>query len=509
MTTVAAPARAGMGDLDVRPGDLVRAGLIAGAVLLLVIGVGMFEVFNGRKMIDPFLSAGYAAIVWIPIVFGYRVSVRPVLEGIETTPPGPHNIIAGLITGAIAGAMLGLLLIFASVVDIRSIFINISPSLIDLLSYGGSVVSGAAVIVVGSALLGAAGGAFHLMSERAKMVLLTIAATVIGLNFLELVIGDILRAAGLRQVDRWIYAPSRGVTPLAAVLICAAVIGLRFALKGRVKVVGARYEALPEVRRRRWMLITGLVAIGLGTFLPTIFGLFLNEVLSNVGLFILLGLGLNIVVGYAGLLDLGYVAFFAVGAYTTAVTTSSPLSCDHTRMAFFQALPWVLWSWPLIAGLVIGTPVIRMRGDYLAIVTLGFGEIIRIAFQLRLAGPSIRWSAGNPPDRASRRRGSHQRDQGRLSGMWRPRPDWSPSSSAISAARPPAIERGEVGPLPNGHHNPRPTGLLMGLGSLAAGSGSDLPDVLDVDCGRYQPTRHVPDHPRLRRHCGVCLVASP
>jgi branched-chain amino acid transport system permease protein len=87
------------------------------------------------------------------------------------------------------------------------------------------------------------------------------------------------------------------------------------------------------------------------------------------------GLGLRI--GWATL-DLGYVAFFAVGAYTTATVTSLAAPAINPEMAFFQALPWVLVM-AAIAGLIIGTPVIRMRGDYLAIVTLGFGEIIRIA----------------------------------------------------------------------------------------------------------------------------------
>ena len=98
-----------------------------------------------------------------------------------------------------------------------------------------------------------------------------------------------------------------------------------------------------------------------------------------MGLFLLMGLGLNIVVGLAGMLDLGYVAFFAVGAYTVGVLTS-PLS---PRLA----LGWTWWAaLPVaivvsaITGVLVGLPVIRMRGDYLAIVTLGFGEIVRILF---------------------------------------------------------------------------------------------------------------------------------
>lgn len=110
------------------------------------------------------------------------------------------------------------------------------------------------------------------------------------------------------------------------------------------------------------------------------------EVASQVGIYVAMALGLNIVVGFAGLLDLGYVAFFAAGAYAYAIFSTSqanqfiagnlfPLSGD--------------WFWPfLIVGLIVaavfgvllGLPVLRVKGDYLAIVTLGFGEIIRIIF---------------------------------------------------------------------------------------------------------------------------------
>ena len=127
--------------------------------------------------------------------------------------------------------------------------------------------------------------------------------------------------------------------------------------------------------------------------LPQFFGLLLNDIMSTVGLFMLMGLGLNIVVGFAGLLDLGYVAFFAVGAYTMAVLTS-PLSPKISpEMAFFASIPFVIIM-AAIAGLIVGTPVIRMRGDYLAIVTLAFGEIARILFQSDWLTPTFGGAQG-------------------------------------------------------------------------------------------------------------------
>ena len=96
---------------------------------------------------------------------------------------------------------------------------------------------------------------------------------------------------------------------------------------------------------------------------------------GTVGIYVVLGLGLNIVVGLAGLLDLGYVAFFAIGAYSMALLTAP--APHHLMWSFWPALV-VGVILAACAGVLLGIPVLRMRGDYLAIVTLGFGEIIRI-----------------------------------------------------------------------------------------------------------------------------------
>jgi branched-chain amino acid transport system permease protein len=109
--------------------------------------------------------------------------------------------------------------------------------------------------------------------------------------------------------------------------------------------------------------------------LPLRAGQYWNYTIGTVGIYVLLGLGLNIVVGLAGLLDLGYVAFFAIGAYTMALLTAP--APHHLLWGFWIVLP-IGVVLAAITGLLLGTPVLRMRGDYLAIVTLGFGEIIRI-----------------------------------------------------------------------------------------------------------------------------------
>ena len=107
---------------------------------------------------------------------------------------------------------------------------------------------------------------------------------------------------------------------------------------------------------------------------PQFAGRYGTDVAINVLIYICLGLGLNVVVGLAGMLDLGYIAFYAVGAYSYSLLNL------HFGISFWLSLPigMVIGA---IFGCIIGYPTLRMRGDYLAIVTLGFGEIIRLVLE--------------------------------------------------------------------------------------------------------------------------------
>ena len=145
--------------------------------------------------------------------------------------------------------------------------------------------------------------------------------------------------------------------------------------------LGNRFRALP--RPAKWSLSALLIAAFyltpywpdvpvLGWIINTPGTSFENVLTDQIMMFILVALGLNVVVGFGGLLDLGYVGFYAVGAYTTAVVTSGQFT-----LPWIAALPLSVIM-AMIAGVILGTPTLRLRGDYLAIVTLGFGEIIRI-----------------------------------------------------------------------------------------------------------------------------------
>jgi branched-chain amino acid transport system permease protein len=121
-------------------------------------------------------------------------------------------------------------------------------------------------------------------------------------------------------------------------------------------------------------VVLAIVLLALPFFTDALFGRGWVRIVDFALLYIMLALGLNIVVGYAGLLDLGYIAFFAVGAYCYALLGSPQLGL---HLPFWIVLPLGALL-ACIFGVLLGAPTLRLRGDYLAIVTLGFGEIIRI-----------------------------------------------------------------------------------------------------------------------------------
>ena len=144
---------------------------------------------------------------------------------------------------------------------------------------------------------------------------------------------------------------------------------------GTLAVIGSPLAGLRQTVEQAsgkvpiWVWIAALLVFAIGY--PQFTNRYAQDVATNVLIYVCLGLGLNVVVGLAGMLDLGYIAFYGVGAYTYALLNL------HFGMSFWVSLP-IAAALAMIAGCIIGYPTLRMRGDYLAIVTLGFGEIVRI-----------------------------------------------------------------------------------------------------------------------------------
>ena len=137
-----------------------------------------------------------------------------------------------------------------------------------------------------------------------------------------------------------------------------------------------------SVAKNKYFKLAAVLVIGvLAILLPTVITdpFWREAMVSQIAVFVLLALGLNVVVGFAGLLDLGFVAFYAVGAYATAWCTGAlpmpPIFGSHVNPFFAIPIAIIL---AMVAGVILGIPTLRLRGDYLAIVTLGFGEIITL-----------------------------------------------------------------------------------------------------------------------------------
>ena len=144
----------------------------------------------------------------------------------------------------------------------------------------------------------------------------------------------------------------------------------------RTEVDGIARVTLTQrlLKDRRFTLPT-LVILSIGAVaFPFVFSIYQTNIMITAMIYVLLGLGLNIVVGVAGLLDLGYAAFYAVGAYSYALLNL------HFGLGFWTVLG-IGAGLAAMFGIILGFPVLRLRGDYLAIVTLGFGEIIRLILE--------------------------------------------------------------------------------------------------------------------------------
>jgi branched-chain amino acid transport system permease protein len=165
---------------------------------------------------------------------------------------------------------------------------------------------------------------------------------------------------------------------LAVLLAAAALTGGRWTETAVTPVRALRQRmdgiAVPKPAK---LVALALLAVLLLYYPTTLAPYWQTVLVDQIGIYVLLAVGLNVVVGFAGLLDLGYIAFFAIGAYTTAYFTDKLPVHPPVTLNPFVIFPIAVAA-ALLAGVILGGPTLRLRGDYLAIVTLGFGEIVRI-----------------------------------------------------------------------------------------------------------------------------------
>jgi branched-chain amino acid transport system permease protein len=371
--------------------DTVRTGLIAGLVAVSLSAIGMVQTFNARDIITGVLTLGQILLFSAPLAAGFIVM---------RNQPG-RGPIAGLISSVMAGILAAfpvaaLVLIAVSVDNIRSKLVNVSAALVETLTFGEETTTGLLLLIGTMAVLGLAGGIIELLPARVRRPLVQGVLWMLVIGMLsELLLGVIrnLLQEDAARVTRPLFG-TKGIRLTPAIVLFAGVTVFTFIwhefLGDKVKARRVRQQNETQTRRRR--LITLILFFVILLLLPSILGRYLTQVLDNVGLYILMGLGLNIVVGFAGLLDLGYVAFYAIGAYMMGILTSTG-ALGIAQLGFWEALPLAVAA-SVFAGILLGTPVLRMRGDYLAIVTLGFGEIIRVLATSDLLKPYIGGAQG-------------------------------------------------------------------------------------------------------------------
>jgi branched-chain amino acid transport system permease protein len=347
----------------------LKIGLIGGVVEILLSLIGMVEAFSQRDIIAHVISMGHTLLVIVALFMGYLAAKR-------TPTAGSLKVLANsFISGLIVGGLVSLLVIVGNLINLRKVFVNAMPVLYELLTFKQGTQIGVFLLLGAGALSGGLAGLFFLSPKILRRVLIISLGSIVGAGVLQ----DLLRPTfalwgPLAIINEWLFT-ANGLTIQGAIglFILIAAFSLFWSRKGNAIQTG--FRQLPPAPQRILKMASILILVFILLVLPQILGLFLSEVLTIVGLYVLLGLGLNIVVGYAGLLDLGYVAFFAIGSYTVAVLTSPELG--FFSLSFWGALPLVIVM-GVLSGVLLGTPVLKMRGDYLAIATLGFGEIIRI-----------------------------------------------------------------------------------------------------------------------------------
>ena len=337
--------------------SLVSIGLLGGAIALFVVLVGIVEASDRTPIISGVISLGQT-ILLLTLIFPAVLAVRDLRTG-RGEPARLSAVVAGAVVSLITAVTLALLVLVGNLINLRAVFANASPGLWDILTFGLGIPAGLIVLLLVGVGVGALIGLVLSLENRIRQTLIA------GVGLIPIV--AILWAA--------LFA-GRGLSVVGAAVIFAISAGGGYFWQTSRTRVQSRLDTLPPtgqtIIRRSRTILPALIILAL-----PILGSYPSEILDNVGLYVLMGLGLNIVVGFAGLLDLGYVAFFAIGAYTMGILTSPEITWLGFHLTFWEALPFaVLMS--VLWGIILGIPVLGMRGDYLAIVTLGFGEIIRL-----------------------------------------------------------------------------------------------------------------------------------
>jgi branched-chain amino acid transport system permease protein len=367
-----------------------RTGALAGVVTIFLALVGLMGNFIDLYLVGEPITFARLMLVSAPLVAGLLVAAPRIERGERRETPLSDAMVAGAVAGVTAGAVFAVAVVLTDWIGderARGIFRNITPQLMEFVTFERAAGLGAAFLIAISGVAGLVGAGLRVSRPSVRRPLTAAISVTLLFGFLQRVIPIALDQLSLER--DWLYSLSLdGLTWIGAIVVGAASAAISFlwatfgsSLRGRFDGGGARGEMGITPTR----LILGAVVLGALIVAPQLLGSVISQTLGTVMIFALLGIGLNIVVGYAGLLDLGYVFFFALGAYSLALLTGATLNAYGIppepaisgSLNFYVAIPIVMVI-AAGAGVLIGAPVLRLRGDYLALVTLGLGEMVTV-----------------------------------------------------------------------------------------------------------------------------------
>jgi branched-chain amino acid transport system permease protein len=393
MSAVATTPVAGARATPARLRRALKLGLVFGAVAVYIGVVGILPMFDQRWIVVGVVSLGHAALIAIALSAGAATALRsPPLKPLPAAA-------AGLVAGGVAGLLLALLALAMQTLPLRQIFIALSPILLRTLTFGLGAHLGGLILIAAAAFLGAIGAAMALASPRVRDPLLIGLAFVVVFGVFQELIQIILQGNAAADAVRQALYSWEGLEPSgAAAIFLLASAGAALWIAARRARIGGAFATLPPRRRGQARGLRALGLVALLVLMPFLAGSYIGQVMLLVGLYMLMGMGLNLEVGLAGLLDLGFVAFFAVGAYATALLTanSSHALASYTplpHLSFWAAAPIAVLA-SVVVGVLFGIPVLGVRGDYLAVATMGLGEIVRVIVQSDMAAPLLGGAQG-------------------------------------------------------------------------------------------------------------------
>lgn len=352
----------------------IRIGLLGGVVGIFLSVIGMIEIFSKRDVIEKIITLGDFMLLATAMTTGYIVA------RIISNQPKQSKFVNNLISGTLAGLTTGILIAafvwLGSQINLRAVFLNASPALFDLLTFKRGA-GGVWLLPQFGAIAGLMGALLFSLPEKFRQPITRAIIFLFGMALFSGLFRVVMinQSGNIEKIAKYLFGQT-GLTLQGTIIFFVVVIAISMLWSARSQSIQDGYARLPKKGQAaiRVVLLALLAYIALE--LPQVSGPFIAQVIVVVCLYAMMALGLNITLGFAGLLDLGFVAFFAVGAYTVGLLTSyGPFGLQH--ISFWVAMPIAVLT-SMMFGAFLGLPVLGIRGDYLAIATLGFGEIIRL-----------------------------------------------------------------------------------------------------------------------------------